>query len=116
MSHEQVLISTADGECPTSVFTPTVGSGPWPATILFMDGLGIRPALLEMGHRLADGGFVVLLPDLYYRAGPYDPLDPAAVFGSGDVRKAMGGLPTSTDNRRAAEDTSAFLEYVGSRD
>jgi carboxymethylenebutenolidase len=38
-----------------------------------MDGLGIRPVLFEMGQRLADAGFLVLLPDLFYRIGPYEP-------------------------------------------
>jgi carboxymethylenebutenolidase len=116
MAHEQVVISTVEGECPASVFTPASGTGPWPATILYMDGLGIRPALFEMGQRLADAGFVVLLPDLFYRAGPYGPLDPTALFATGDVRKALGELPLSTDNRRAAADTAAFLDYLGSRD
>jgi carboxymethylenebutenolidase len=116
MSREPVVISTADGDCPTSVFTPASGTGPWPATILYMDGLGIRPTLFEMGQRLADAGFVVLLPDLFYRAGPYGPLDPRAVFATGDARKALGQLPLSTDNRRAAEDTGAFLTYLDSRD
>ncbi len=37
--------------------------------IFFMDGLGIRPAMWEMGQHLADGGYLVLLPDLYYRLG-----------------------------------------------
>lgn len=115
MSREEVMIRTADGECPTSVFTPTSESGPWPAAIFYMDGLGIRPVLFEMGQRLADAGFVVLLPDLFYRAGPYEPLDPKAVFASGDVRKALGPLMKSTDNRRAAQDTAAFLTYLPSR-
>jgi carboxymethylenebutenolidase len=114
MPREQVVIRTADGECPTSVFTPGDG-GPWPAAIFFMDGLGIRPVLFEMGQRLADAGFVVLLPDLFYRAGPYEPLDVAAVFASGDVRKALGPLMSSTDNRRAAQDTDAFLGYLDGR-
>ena len=116
MPHEQVVIDTADGKCPTSVFAPTIGTGPWPATILYMDGLGIRPALFEMGQQLADAGFVVLLPDLFYRAGPYGPLDAKALFATGDVRTALGDIPSSTDNRRAAEDTAAFLDYIDSRD
>ena len=68
MSHEQLSIRTREGDCPAHVFTPE-GSGPWPAAIFYMDGLGIRPTLFEMGQRLADGGYVVLLPDLFYRAG-----------------------------------------------
>jgi carboxymethylenebutenolidase len=115
MPRQQVLIPTDDGECPTSVFTAGDGAGPWPATIIFMDGLGIRPVLLEMAQRLANAGFVVLLPDLFYRAGPYEPLDAKAVFASGDVRKALRPLMTSTDNRRAAQDTAALLTYLDGR-
>ncbi len=115
MTMESVSIRTRDGECPANVFTP-VGGGRHPAVIFFMDGLGIRPALLEMGQRLADHGYVVLVPDLFYRAGGYEPLDPKAVFATGDVRSALAHLFSSTDNRRAAEDTEAFLDYLNSRE
>src|SRR5579862_6504806 len=114
MSHEQISIRNHDGACPAHVFTPA-GTGPWPAVIFYMDGLGIRPTLFEMGQRLADYGYVVLLPDLYYRAGPYEPLDPKEVFASGDARAAIGHLFASTDNRRAGEDIEAFLAYLDSR-
>ncbi len=112
---EQLSIRTHDGDCPTHIFTPD-GSGPWPAAIFYMDGLGIRPVLFEMGQRLADSGYVVLLPDLFYRAGPYEPLEPKKVFATGDVRAAIAHLFGSTDNRRAAKDTEAFLSYLDTRD
>jgi carboxymethylenebutenolidase len=115
MPMERVALRTADGECPTAVFTPSTGGSAWPAAIFFMDGLGIRPTLEQMAQRLADAGYVVLLPDLFYRAGPYTPLDPKAVFASGDVRAALGPLMSTTDARRAAQDTEAFLAYLGTR-
>jgi carboxymethylenebutenolidase len=114
MSYEQVSIRTHDGECPAYVFTPS-GSDGQPAVIFYMDGLGIRPTIFEMGQRLADYGYVVLVPDLFYRAGPYEPLDPKEVFASGDVMGAIGHLFSSTDNRRAGEDTEAFLAYLKGR-
>lgn len=114
MGHEQIPIRTRDGDCPVHLFTPGE-DGPHPAVILYMDGLGIRPTLFGMGQRLADAGYVVLLPDLFYRAGPYAPLEPKAVFASGDVMAAIGHLFHSTDNRRAAEDTEAFLAYLDTR-
>ena len=81
-----------------------------------MDGLGIRPTLFEMGQRLANVGYIVLLPDLFYRAGPYEPMDPKKIFATGDVMGAIGHLFNSTNNRRAAEDTEAFLAYLDTRD
>src|SRR5580704_1962249 len=115
MSDEQVSIRTADGECSAHVFGPSE-SGRHPAVIFYMDGLGIRPTILEMGRRLANHGYVVLVPDLFYRAGRYEPLDPKEVFASGDVRAALGHLFASTDNRRAGRDTEAFLAYLDSRE
>jgi carboxymethylenebutenolidase len=114
LSEEQITLATGDGDCPCHVFTPGDGNS-HPAVIMFMDGLGIRPALLDMGRRLAAAGYVVLLPDLYYRAGSYTPLSPAEVFASADIGATLGPLMASTDNRRAADDSRAFLDYLASR-
>jgi carboxymethylenebutenolidase len=114
MSREQVEIRTDDGPCRTCVFKPD-GTGRWPAVIFYMDGLGIRPVLYDMCERIARDGYVVLLPDMFHRAGPYEPLAPKAVFAMGDVRKALAHLFASTDNERAAQDTAAFLSYLDSR-
>src|ERR1700722_20045755 len=115
MSNEQVSIRTPDGDCPAYVCTPS-GSGRHPAVIFYMDGLGIRPTIFAMGQRLASHGYVVLVPDLFSRPGPSEPVDPKEVFASGDVRAAIGHLLASTDNRRAGEDTEAFLAYLDSRE
>jgi carboxymethylenebutenolidase len=115
MGFEQVSISTRDGECPAYVCTPSE-PGRHPSVIFYMDGLGIRPTIFDMGQRLAGYGYVVLVPDLFYRAGRYEPLDPKEIFASGDARTAIGHLLTSTDNRRAGEDTEAFLAYLDSRE
>ena len=112
MDHEQVSIPTKDGECPSYVFRPEA-AGRHPAVIFYMDGLGIRPTLFEMGQRLANGGYIVLLPDLFYRAGRYEPMDPKKIFATGDVMGAIGHLFISTNNRRAAEDTEAFMALSG---
>jgi carboxymethylenebutenolidase len=114
VGHEQVIIRTKDGECPTHVLTPD-GAGPWPAAIIYMDALAIRPTLVEMAARLADDGYVVLLPDLFYRVGGYAPLDPKVVF-AGDFRAIVGPMMATTDNRKAAEDTEALIAYLDGRD
>ena len=124
--HERIAIPMPEGQCPAHLFTPgwqgpdrqgpdRQGKGPWPAVIFYMDGLAIRPALFAMAQRLADGGYVVLLPDLFYRAGPYAPLDPQAVFAAGSARAVIGPLMASTDRTRAAQDTAAFLACLDAR-
>lgn len=71
--HESLTIQTSDGECPSYLFSPSDGDGPWPAVIVYMDAGGIRPALVDMAQRLADAGYVVLLPDIFYGMGPTVP-------------------------------------------
>jgi len=109
---KQIAIETRDGSCPSYVFRPA-GSGPWPAVLVFMDGVGIRPAMLEVGERLATHGYFVLLPDLFYRSGPYEPMDARTVFTDPEKRKILAekffapATPASI-----MSDTRAFLDYL----
>jgi carboxymethylenebutenolidase len=68
-----------------------------------------------MAERLAQSGYVVLLPDLFYRHGPYGPLHPRELFADPDFRKLIGPLMSTTSNQLAAQDTAAFLEYLDTR-
>ena len=111
----KIAIETADGTCPAYVYRPD-GNGPWPGVLVFMDGLGIRPAMLEIGERLAASGYFVLLPDLYYRSGPYEPMDPHKVFSDPAQRKVLMekfmGLATPAN---VMADTKFFLDYLGAQ-
>ena len=108
----EITIATKDGACPSHVFRPA-GTGPWPAVLVYMDGLGIRPAMLEVGARLATYGYFVLLPDLYYRSGAYAPMDAATTFTDPAKRKVLGerflSLATPAN---VMSDTGAFLDYL----
>jgi carboxymethylenebutenolidase len=113
MSRQDIQIPTPDGDARAYAFTPDQGAGPWPAVIFFMDGPGIRPALFEMGERLAGHGYYVLLPDMFWRYGPYEPIDMKAMSGDPDERrKAFGVRMASTNPEKSAADTGAFLDYL----
>jgi carboxymethylenebutenolidase len=108
----KIEIKTKDGACPSYVYRPA-GSGPWPAVLVFMDGLGIRPAMLEIGERLATHGYFVLLPDLFHRAGPYAPMDPAKVFGDPEQRKILREkFFAAATQANIMSDTQAFLDFL----
>lgn len=111
MPHSTVHIDTQDGSCPTHVFTPA-GSGPWPGVLLFMDGIGIRPALFEIGERLASAGYYVLMPDLYYRIGPTS-YDATKAFTDPVQRNdLMTRAAPSASVANVMRDTDDFLEYL----
>jgi carboxymethylenebutenolidase len=108
----RIEIRTRDGICPSYVYRPTT-SGPWPAVLVYMDGLAIRPAMLEVGERLATYGYYVLLPDLFYRSGPYEPMDPKVVFSDPEKRKVlMEKFFARATPAAIMSDTAAFLAYL----
>ena len=114
MSRTEVSITTRDGTCPANLFRPDAGQGPWPGAVMLMDAPAIRPVLFENAQRLANAGYLVLLPDLFYRDGPYEPMtDLSKLFGDEEARKAIFakmGKAINPDNARA--DMQAFLEFL----
>jgi len=116
VSHQQIAITTQDGECQAHLFTPESGTGPWRAVIFYMDAFAIRPTLFEMATRLANAGYVVLLPDLFYRFGHYDTLVPKTVFEQGSFATVIAPLMASTDTLRSVDDTRAFIAALDARD
>jgi carboxymethylenebutenolidase len=61
-------IPTADGVADAILAVPD-GEGPWPGVLVFMDAFGPRPRLEEMAARVAAAGYVVVVPNLFYRHG-----------------------------------------------
>jgi len=113
MPRTTVTIQTQDGRPQAHVFTPAPGAGPWPAVLFFMDGRGLRPALFDMGERLSAAGYYVLLPDLFYRGGPYEAPAPDAFSRDPEFRKQWFAKYMATltpANVRA--DTQAYLDFI----
>lgn len=115
MPRIETNITTRDGICPASLLTPASGAGPWPGVIFYMDGPGIRPTLWEMAQRLADGGYAVLLPDLFYRSGSYAPMIPAEVFGDPQRKENLMKMIGVLTRERVISDAEAFMTFLSSR-
>ncbi|XXY14996.1 dienelactone hydrolase family protein [Sorangium sp. So ce216] len=113
MSRATVTLKTRDGQTEASVFRPDAGEGPWPAVLVYQDGRGIRPALFELGERIAQGGYFVLLPDLFYRAGRYEAPDAEAFSRDPELRKQWQQKYMSTATKaNVRSDTEAFLAFL----
>jgi len=111
MTQRDVTIPTADGTMDASLHTPDDG-GPWPAVIMFPDAGGVRPTFHEMAQRLADLGYAVLLPNPFYRHGPFEPFDMTTAFGDPDERARLMALVTSVTKENATRDTEAMLDFL----
>ncbi len=109
-------IDTPHGRADTYLFTPehAPASGS-PAALFFPDAGGVREAMRAMASRLADAGYAVLLPNVYHRAGPFEPFDTRTVFGDPSERARLGKLMDSFTAAELMEDVAAYLDALGAR-
>ena len=103
-------ITTADGTMAVQVFHPAKPTKT--GVILYMDAFGPRPALAQMAERMAVLGHVVVLPDLFYRAGAYGPFDPLTAFTQDATRAQLMGLMGATSQDLTVRDTAALLDLL----
>jgi carboxymethylenebutenolidase len=114
-----MLISNVDVPTPDGVANAYLArpedDQPHPGVLFVMDAYGLRPTIAEMAERIAADGYVVLAPNVFYRAGrsPVPPMpelsDPgqrASFFES--LRPLMGELTPE----RLAADGAAYLDYL----
>jgi carboxymethylenebutenolidase len=111
MSEKRVDLRSDDGVLDLHVFTPDTGRGPWPAVVLYMDAFGIRPELAAMARRLASHGYVVALPNLYYRT-PFEPFAPNVVATEGPERERFKGMIASINHAMVMRDTGLIIAWL----
>jgi carboxymethylenebutenolidase len=111
-------IITPDGVADAFIARPDDG-GPYPAVILHMDGVGLRPVLEGMATRLAAHGYVVLEPNAFYRGGraPLVALEELlAKERSAETMQKLMGLIGSLTPESAARDAEAWVKFLDSQD
>lgn len=102
------------GMCPIHVFAPADDPSA-PVVLFFMDAFGPRPTLFKIAQRLAEQGYRVLLPHLFYPYLPFEPLDPVDSFNGGPDRQRLMDMFQSIDQPMIDADTSALLSFVQDR-
>ena len=112
MSEAKVEVRTAAGTAEAYLYTPSTGSGSWPAVMQLTDIMGFRPAFRQMAQRLADQGYVVLLPNIFYRGAKLPVLDFTPVFGEERTMKRMGELRGFLSNDQMGPDGAAFADFL----
>jgi len=65
VAEREVTIATPDGSCDAYFVAPTAGAAP--GVLVWPDIFGLRPAFRQMGRRLAESGYSVLVVNPFYR-------------------------------------------------
>jgi len=105
---QHLEIPTRDGVMSTFVTHPEEG-GPFPVVLFYMDAPGTREELHDMARRLGSCGYLVVLPNLYYRSvREFDITagDPA------EARRRMFELMATLSDDLIESDTAALLAHV----
>lgn len=114
MQSATVDIPTADGVADAYLTRPD-DDRPHPAVLFIIDAIGLRPRIEEMADRIAAHGYVVLAPNVFYRAGRA-PVLPLPDFTNPDSRESFMNsvrpLMQELTPERLLQDGRAYLDYL----
>ena len=109
----RIDITTPDGVADAYLATPD--GEPRGGVLFVMDAFGLRPQIESMADRLAGEGYVVLAPNVFYRAGR-DPLGPLPDLGDEQARSELFArlrpLMEQLGPDTVASDSGAFLDRL----
>jgi carboxymethylenebutenolidase len=113
MNTSSVDITTPDGVANAYLARPDTGSHP--GVLFIMDAYGLRPTIEEMVDRIAADGYVVLAPNVFYRAGR-SPVPPMPDMSEPEQRsrffQSLRPLMEELTPERIASDGVAYLDYL----
>jgi len=110
LTESEVGVKTPDGTADAYFVHPAQGTHP--AVLVWPDIFGLRPAFRQMGRRLAESGYAVLVVNPFYRTqkAPTAPEHPS--FEDPATRAALMKLRSSLSATTAATDARAFVTWL----
>jgi carboxymethylenebutenolidase len=109
-TESEVRIVTPDGTCDAYFVHPVAGVDP--AVLIWPDIFGLRPAFRQMGKRLAESGYAVLVVNPFYRKSPAPTSVPHADMDDPATRSALMALAQSLTADTAGTDAKAFIAWL----
>ena len=108
---KDVEVKTADGTADAVLLYPS-GKGAWPAVLIWTDIAGLRPTFREMGRRLAAQGYVVLVPNPFYRSAKGVVAGEGFNFANPTDRARVMGYRQAMNNAGIDNDAKAYLAFL----
>jgi carboxymethylenebutenolidase len=110
VDESEVEIKTPDGT--TDAYFVHPASGAHPGVLIWPDIFGLRPAFRQMGKRLAESGYSVLVVNPFYRTKKAPVAAEGASFQDPEVRSALMALAGTLSPKTAETDTKAFIPWL----
>ncbi len=108
MTSSRIAVPTAGGDMPAHLWLPASGSGP--GILLLQEIFGISPYIERRAQDLADLGYVVVAPEIWWRQGV------SRVEEGPEAMETGFGLLQQVDWQAAVDDSLAALEVLRGRD
>jgi len=109
VNESEVEITTPDGVCDAYFVAPATGSHP--AVLVWPDIFGLRTAFRQMGKRLAESGYSVLVVNPFYRVGKA----PTASAGANTPFSELGPLMQGSTPETQFTDARAMTAWLDTR-
>ena len=106
-----VTDKTIDGNCDAVLFRPKA-EGQHPAVLIWPDIMGLRPAFRDMGRRLSEQGYVVLVPNPFYRSAKAPVIGDNTNFSDPDTRAKLTGYRAAMKDEGIDRDAQAYLAFL----
>jgi carboxymethylenebutenolidase len=113
MPAQHIDIATEDGVADAYLSRPD--DERHPGVLLLMDAFGLRPQIEHMADRIAEHGFVVLAPNLFYRAGRSPLVDLTGIEDPGkrdEIFAKVMPLARGLSAESVARDGGAYLKTL----
>jgi len=106
VTESDVTVTTPDGSADCYFVRPASGTAP--AVLLWPDIFGLRPAMRQMGKRLAESGYSVLVVNPFYRVKKA----PTAEAGAKTEIKQLMPLAQALNETTHMTDARAFIAWL----
>jgi carboxymethylenebutenolidase len=107
-----VDVKTPDGVCDATFIHPTSGSHP--GVLVWPDAFGLRPAMVDIGKRIAAEGYSVLVPNPFYRVTKAPGIDMSnfSFQNQADMAKLRPLMASVSAQGAAERDAVAFIAFL----
>lgn len=109
---KDIQIPLPDGTTDAVIFQPEAG-GKWPGVLYLTDIGGIRPAQRQAAQRLSNEGYVVLLPNVFYRVSKPPVMDMALRATPELFMQRIRELTQPLTPEALDRDAKGYVDFLG---